>query len=146
MQQMIPHHENAVNMARILLKNPGEDELDEEVCFRFDWRINKCLWCFCPKHPCVLCFIFPFHRIRNRVRTDDRQIGQRACQASIPLTIPWIFKPLAIFRSKFWCSSTDTSGSFPVYVVVPTSLLTKANIRRGSSVGVLQSNQSRVAQ
>ncbi|CAM9347466.1 unnamed protein product [Sphacelaria rigidula] len=31
MQQMIPHHENAVNMARILLKNPGEDELDEEV-------------------------------------------------------------------------------------------------------------------
>lgn len=30
MHQMIPHHENAVNMARVLLKNPGE-ELDEEV-------------------------------------------------------------------------------------------------------------------
>ncbi|CAN0311029.1 unnamed protein product, partial [Laminaria digitata] len=32
MHQMIPHHENAVNMARILLKNPGDgEELDEEV-------------------------------------------------------------------------------------------------------------------
>ncbi|CAM9751235.1 unnamed protein product, partial [Choristocarpus tenellus] len=31
MHQMIPHHENAVNMAKILLKNPGDEELDEEV-------------------------------------------------------------------------------------------------------------------
>lgn len=31
MHQMIPHHENAVNMARILLQNPGDEELDEEV-------------------------------------------------------------------------------------------------------------------
>ena len=31
MHQMIPHHENAVNMARVLLKNPGEEALDEEV-------------------------------------------------------------------------------------------------------------------
>lgn len=31
MHQMIPHHENAVNMARVLLKNPGDEELDEEV-------------------------------------------------------------------------------------------------------------------
>ena len=32
MHQMIPHHENAVNMARILLNNPGDGvELDEEV-------------------------------------------------------------------------------------------------------------------
>ncbi|CAM9993977.1 unnamed protein product, partial [Ectocarpus sp. 13 AM-2016] len=31
MHQMIPHHENAVNMARVLLKNPGDEGLDEEV-------------------------------------------------------------------------------------------------------------------
>lgn len=31
MQQMIPHHENAMNMARILLKNPGNEDLNEEV-------------------------------------------------------------------------------------------------------------------
>lgn len=31
MQQMIPHHENAVNMARILLKHPGDEGLDDEV-------------------------------------------------------------------------------------------------------------------
>ncbi|CAM9200341.1 unnamed protein product [Discosporangium mesarthrocarpum] len=30
MRQMIPHHENAVNMAKVLLKEPGE-ELDPEV-------------------------------------------------------------------------------------------------------------------
>lgn len=34
MHQMIPHHENAVNMARVLLKNPGDEELDEEVRIR----------------------------------------------------------------------------------------------------------------
>ena len=31
MHQMIPHHENAVNMAKVLLKNPGDEDLDEEV-------------------------------------------------------------------------------------------------------------------
>ena len=31
MHQMIPHHENAVNMARVLLLNPGDEDLDEEV-------------------------------------------------------------------------------------------------------------------
>lgn len=36
MHQMIPHHENAVNMARVLLKNPGDEELDEEVRALFE--------------------------------------------------------------------------------------------------------------
>ena len=31
MHQMIPHHENAVNMAKVLLLNPGDEDLDEEV-------------------------------------------------------------------------------------------------------------------
>ena len=31
MHQMIPHHENAVNMARVLLMNPGDEDIDEEV-------------------------------------------------------------------------------------------------------------------
>lgn len=37
MHQMIPHHENAVNMARVLLKNPGDEELDEEVGVDIDF-------------------------------------------------------------------------------------------------------------
>eukprot|EP00752_Nemacystus_decipiens_P006571 g5917.t1 len=40
MHQMIPHHENAVNMARVLLKNPGET-LDEEVLMMLREIINS---------------------------------------------------------------------------------------------------------
>eukprot|EP00903_Cladosiphon_okamuranus_P021168 g19444.t1 len=41
MHQMIPHHENAVNMARVLLKNPGDEDLDEEVAAMLREVINS---------------------------------------------------------------------------------------------------------
>jgi len=41
MQQMIPHHTNAVNMARLLLKFPDEEEMDEDLTHILYGIINQ---------------------------------------------------------------------------------------------------------